>query len=113
MKLTYEEIILHVLNDAEVWVVSHQLEKVDTPWGWIGTRGSRTCRDMETRGLIEKDLTVYKPYVAYKITELGKERLEAVKPVLGHPRASQEDMWSTLPGDWKPVQESYNKLFKF
>lgn len=73
--MTYSEIILRVVNEFEGWVVSHQLEKVSTPWGWIGTRGIRTCRDLENMGLLEKSLEVNKPYVSYKITQKGQEAL--------------------------------------
>lgn len=71
--MTYALNILKTVNDTNNWVVSHQLEKVNTLYGWIGTRGTRTCRDLESRGLLEKSLTINSPYVSYKITQEGKE----------------------------------------
>ncbi len=37
--MTYQEIIKHVLMDRKDWVPSYDLEKVSTPYGWIGLRG--------------------------------------------------------------------------
>jgi hypothetical protein len=77
--MTLPLIILHVLKYAKGWVPSHQLEKVNTPWGWIGTSGTRRCRTLENDGLIENDEMQEKrinpPYTSYRITEKGLEKL--------------------------------------
>lgn len=54
MKLSQSETIVRVLSDAQGWVPSYNLEKVETPWGFIGTSGLRRCRELVAAGKIEK-----------------------------------------------------------
>ena len=45
--ISYQQIIINVLAlKAGDWVPSHQLEKADTKWGWLGTSGTRRAREL-------------------------------------------------------------------
>lgn len=53
-KLSYKQIILKTLEaEPTRYFYSYELEKVNTPFGWIGIRGSRDCRELAAKGLIE------------------------------------------------------------
>lgn len=54
MKLTYEEIILAVLEDVKDWTPSYNLIKVNTKWGWLGSGADREARRLAEHGLIQK-----------------------------------------------------------
>lgn len=55
--MTQKDLILEVLlRNSDDWIVSHQLIKTDTPWGYIGIDGLRRCRDLVAEGKIESKL---------------------------------------------------------
>lgn len=60
--------ILRVLEKQgkEAWTPSYELQKVETPWGWIGTSGDVRCRELERAGYIKKKKIG--PYTNYQIT---------------------------------------------
>lgn len=66
--MTQYQIIKNVLADAKDWVVSHQLEKVSTKYGWLGTSALKRCRELQVKGEIEKKMEG--GYVWYKSREL-------------------------------------------
>jgi hypothetical protein len=104
--MTIEQIILNTLNDSSDWVVSHQLEKENTKYGWIGTRGLRTCRNLEERGLIVKNKEIDK-YVWYKIIQTGRDYL-----VGGSPRSNNPIVQDFFNKHCTPKKETItNKLF--
>ena len=52
--MTYQAIILKLLRETpENWFYSHQLGKVNTKWGWIGSSGERRACELAEKGLIE------------------------------------------------------------
>jgi DNA-binding transcriptional regulator PaaX len=53
-KTTQRTIIFKVLEDADDWVVSWQLIKTETPYGWLGTSADRCARLMVEEGLLER-----------------------------------------------------------
>ena len=55
-RTTQKDIILNVLREKQDWIVSHQLEKVSTKWGWLGTSALKRCRELEVEGKIEKKM---------------------------------------------------------
>lgn len=55
-KLYQKDIILKFLRSKDDWVVSWQLEKVDTPWGWLGTASLKRCRELQRAGQVEKKM---------------------------------------------------------
>ena len=54
MKLTYQEIILAVLNDIKDWTPSYNIIKTNTKWGWLGTSADREARTMAKNGIIQR-----------------------------------------------------------
>jgi hypothetical protein len=73
-KRTQKEIIIEVLRLAYPnYIPSHQLQKTDTVFGWIGTSGDRRCRELEEEGEIES-----KPdgkYISYRLKIKRKPRI--------------------------------------
>jgi hypothetical protein len=81
-KTTQKEILLRYLESFNDWVVSHQLVKTNTPFGWLGTGTLQLCRDLEANKYIEKD-TERDKYVWYRITDKGRIWLdERESPVM-------------------------------
>lgn len=73
----YKAIILHLLDsDPDRWWKSYELQQVLTPYGWIGSRGSRDCRYLAAKGEIEvsHDRSEYAEY--------RSKELPPPKPVL-------------------------------
>lgn len=72
-RITQKDIILNVLREKQDWVVSHQLEKVSTKWGWLGTSALKRCRELEVEGKIDKKMeggyVWYRSYAPKLITE--------------------------------------------
>lgn len=63
---TQKQIIIEVLkHEYPNYVPSYELEKVRTPWGWIGTSGDRRCRELEAEGKLETEKRGQ--YVYYRI----------------------------------------------
>ncbi len=98
--MTYQEIIKHVLMDRKDWVPSYDLEKVSTPYGWIGLRGTRTCRDLAKKGVIEKKMIDGYIHYRWPVNEpishpgvSGRQRFD--KALLGYIRG-REDTNGTL-----------------
>ncbi len=52
--MTQATIILKVLRDAQNWVPSYHLQKVNTKYGWLGSSGDRSARRLAEGGLIER-----------------------------------------------------------
>ncbi len=52
--MSYQQIILKVLESKHDWIPEYALEKVNTEWGWIGSSGGRRTRELAGRGLIER-----------------------------------------------------------
>lgn len=52
--MTQTDIVLALIRSTDSWVASHQLEKVETPWGYIGTAGLRRTRELAQDGLLER-----------------------------------------------------------
>jgi len=51
--MTQTQIILATLRKRyPEWIYSYQLQKVETPFGWIGPSGERCCRELREAGLI-------------------------------------------------------------
>jgi hypothetical protein len=68
----YKAIILKLLDEnPTTWFKSYELEKVMTPYGWIGTRGTRDCRDLAADELI-KVTHERSRYAEYRSVELPK-----------------------------------------
>lgn len=53
-KLTYEEIILAVLEENKDWTPSYNLIKVNTKWGWLGSGADRTARALALENIIQR-----------------------------------------------------------
>lgn len=53
MKLTQEDLIVKYLRSVTGWIPSYQLEKVELFGQWIGTRGTRTARELAEAKKIE------------------------------------------------------------
>jgi len=53
-RLTQQQIILKTLRFTNEWTPSHDLQKVDTPFGWLGTSADRECRRLVEMGKIER-----------------------------------------------------------
>lgn len=80
-KLTQKEILIRTLNHqannnsyfADQWIISYNLIKVNTPFGWLGTSADSLARAARQEGLIEsKDSG---QYVSFRITDKGREWL--------------------------------------
>ena len=52
--MTYHTIIKAYLTDN--WTPSYDLEKVNTPYGYLGSSGSRRARELAERGEIEREI---------------------------------------------------------
>ena len=53
-KLTQSNIIKKMLQDnPDKWFFSHELVKVNTKWGWLGTASSRRARELAESGEID------------------------------------------------------------
>lgn len=63
--MNQSNIIIKVLEHHGDWKVSHQLEKVSTAWGWLGTSALKRCRELVVKGRIEK--THKEGYVWYRM----------------------------------------------
>ena len=55
-RITQKDIILNLLRENGGFIVSHQLEKVSTKWGWLGTSALKRCRELEVERKIEKKM---------------------------------------------------------
>lgn len=50
----YKAIILRHLDKHNTqWFKSHELQQRELSSGWVGSRGSRDCRDLAEKGLIK------------------------------------------------------------
>lgn len=81
-KLTYHDKITLALNSERgKWLYGYQLEKVDTPFGWIGSSGSRRARELAEQGYhivkgVKYDIERRDKgkYVQYRVTN-GKKKV--------------------------------------
>ena len=53
-KPTQKDILLKLLRSTDRWFVSHELQKTETPYGWLGISADRQARDLAEAGLIER-----------------------------------------------------------
>lgn len=52
----YKAVILNLLDDEPTrWFYSYDLEKVNTKYGFIGLRGTRDCRELVEKGMIQSN----------------------------------------------------------
>jgi hypothetical protein len=51
-KITQEDIIINYLTHD--WMFSYELQKVNTPYGWLGTSADRIARRMAEQGKKER-----------------------------------------------------------
>jgi len=62
-KLTQSEIVERVVRNATEPVPSWNLQKVNTPWGWLGTSGDRAARKLAEHGILNREM--HGKYVFY------------------------------------------------
>lgn len=78
-RISQKDIILKLLRQRNDWIVSHQLEKVSTPFGWLGTAALRRCRELEEAGLIHnKRENGYVWYRASKPKEIVNYKVDGL-----------------------------------
>lgn len=49
-----KEIILRYLRDRGDWVLEGLVRSIDTPYGHIGFRGDRNCRELVAEGKLDR-----------------------------------------------------------
>jgi len=77
MKLTQKQLIINQLKVIGGWIAAFKLQSVETIDGnWIGSSGSRRCRELYEAGLIERRLNGR--YVEYKYKPEVKEVIKVV-----------------------------------
>ena len=52
--MTNQERIIFYLRDLDSWVLEGKIRSIETPYGFIGFRGDRDCRELVRKGLLEK-----------------------------------------------------------
>lgn len=62
--MTLKQTILKHLDERKDWLPAYKLQSVETSFGWIGSSGSRRCRELYEAGLIERRLNG--KYVEYR-----------------------------------------------
>lgn len=63
--MSYKKIIIKLLeSEPERYFYPYELQQVSTRFGWLGLRGSRDCRDLALKGLIESNHD--EKYVRYR-----------------------------------------------
>lgn len=67
--MTQSQIVLKILEEANDWVVSYELSKVSTKWGWVGPTGDRRARELAENGVIERKHD--KGYAWYRKTPIN------------------------------------------
>lgn len=72
-KMTQQEIILNVLEDAKDWLPSYNLIKTNTRWGWLGTSADREARRLTEEGHLERKREG--KYTFYKLPEVKQPSL--------------------------------------
>lgn len=55
----HEAIVRHLIVQGGNWVPSYDLEKVNIGGRWVGTRGSRSARDLAQAGQYKLDGKIY------------------------------------------------------
>jgi hypothetical protein len=63
--MSYKEKIVSLLEYKKDWVPAYDLEKVDSPMGWIGSSGSRRARELHAESVLERRL--HKGYAEYRL----------------------------------------------
>ena len=71
IKYTQEEIIARVVAHASEPVPSWNLQKANTPWGWLGHSADRMARKMAEQGKLHK--TYVCKYVHYSIPKQSQQ----------------------------------------
>ena len=54
-KRTQSEIVQLLIKNSANPVPSYNLQKVSTPWGWIGTSGDREARRLAESGVLNRE----------------------------------------------------------
>lgn len=75
-KLTQEEIIMRVVSQSSDPVPSWEVQKVSTPWGWLGHSADRTARKMAEQGKLHK---IYRKKLVYYSLPQEENQLELFK----------------------------------
>ncbi len=88
--MTQKEIIYNLLKDNGGWVVSYNLIKVDTKYGWLGTGADRLARYLVEDGTIERKQDG--KYAYYRIRP-QENRLFNLEPMLtNEPIVNKKDL---------------------
>ena len=66
-KLTYNQIILKMLEEYGEWIPSYQFVGKHTKYGWLGISAGRRLRELAEAGRIERQLNG--KYVEYRAPE--------------------------------------------
>mgnify|MGYP003661462636 CR=1 FL=1 len=61
-KLTQSQIILKVLESSSEPVPSHEIQKTQTPWGWLGTSADREARRLAEEALEIAEVVISKQH---------------------------------------------------
>ena len=78
--MTQKDILLRTLaqqmkNNIDPWIITYNLIKTNTSFGWLGTSADSLARKLRQDGLVEsKDEG---KYTLFKITEKGLEYLKS------------------------------------
>ena len=73
--MTQKQIIFKLLRDKRDWVVSFDLQKVNTDYGWLGTSADRQARQMVEDGVIDRQRRgKYSFFRAKEFREFGKPK---------------------------------------
>jgi hypothetical protein len=70
-KHTQEEIIMNVVSHSADPVPSWNLQKVNTPWGWLGHSADRMARKMAEQGKLHKNYV--RKYVYYSLPKQAQQ----------------------------------------
>ena len=91
--MSQKDIIVRLLRDTyernpEEWTRGYLLQGKATPYGFLGARGTRNCRDLATEGVIESRIrnkfVEYKFNPAYKSKEQEMTEEEKLKWAAGY-----------------------------
>lgn len=74
--MTEHKKILCYLEDLyPQWIAGHDLVKVNTDYGWLGDRATRSLRELAEEGKLERKYDGPKNYVYYRIKKEGQQTL--------------------------------------
>lgn len=82
--MTDKQIIIAYLKllreQGDGWILGGKVRSIQTPFGWIGFRGDRDCRELVRKGVLEKRMNGKYAEIRYKKDE-SKQVAEALRPV--------------------------------